>query len=448
MKSRNFRRALGAAALALTAALPVSAQTETRGVVERVDVPSGTVYFTDGRTVRLESGSRLSVDGRPVDLADVQPGWTLVIPAPGSTSVVVMTPATAPSAPVTSAPSPAAPATTAPAPPAPVATVPTPAAPAATTSERAPVDVTGVVSRIDAQRGTVALDDGRVLQATARSTVWQLVQLRDVKPGSVVYLRNAAPVDFRPPAEVPAPGARLPEGEKTRRTIGQIIDDAGIVAEVTAKLAADKFSNLTRIDVKSEAGAVTLSGNVDSAERRARAAQIAASVNGVKTVFNNIDVNGAAPAAAGAPTAPSGPPVEVTGTVAAVDTAAGTITLQDGRVLQATDQTIVWQPTTVASLRAGSRVLLRGAAPVAAGTGARHWRMATISRVNRSAGELVLSDGSAVKVVPSTDVHRGAQRLGLESLKPGTEVVVYTPSATASEASEVAVVWMPTASVK
>jgi hypothetical protein len=93
-------------------------------------------------------------------------------------------------------------------------------------------------------------------------------------------------------------------------------------------------------------------------------------------------------------------------------------------------------------------VLLRGAAPVAAGTGARHWRMATISRVNRSGGELVLSDGSAVKVTPSTDVHRGAQRLGLEALEPGTEVVVYTPSATASEASEVAVVWMPTASVK
>ena len=49
------------------------------------------------------------------------------------------------------------------------------------------------------------------------------------------------------------------------RSIGQIIDDTTITAEIKAKLTADKLSNLTKIDVKSEAGVVTLGGTVDSA---------------------------------------------------------------------------------------------------------------------------------------------------------------------------------------
>ena len=248
------------------------------------------------------------------------------------------------------------------------------------------------------------------------------------------------------------------------RTIGQIIDDAAIVAEVKTKLTAEKLSNLTAIDVKSESGIVTLAGTVDSTDRAARAVQIASGVNGVKTVLNNIEISGSGAAAgtATAGTATGGttktPPaatsnVEVTGTVASVDAASGTITLKDGRVLRATDQTVVWQPSSVGALKPGSQVLVRGAAPSAyqaggSSAGARHWRMATVSRVDRSAGELILNDGSAVKVTSSTNVHRGTERLGLDRIEPGWEVVVYTPSASATEATEVAVVWTPTASVK
>jgi hypothetical protein len=237
------------------------------------------------------------------------------------------------------------------------------------------------------------------------------------------------------------------------RTIGQIIDDAAIVAEVTAKLAADKLSNLTKIDVKSDAGVVTLGGTVDTAERRARAAQIAGSVTGVKTVLNNIDVSGDGSTASTTttPPIPSAAPVEVTGTVASVDRATSTITLQDGRVLQVTDQTVVWQPSTVGALRPGAQVLVRGAAPTAyqaTTPGTRYWRMATVSRVDRTSSELLLSDGTTLKLTPTTNVHRGADRLRLEQLEPGTEVVVYTPSASATEASEVAVVFTPTASAR
>jgi hypothetical protein len=55
---------------------------EINGTVRRVDVPSGTVFFTDGRVVRLTPGARLYVGNREVRLADVQPGWVLVSSGP------------------------------------------------------------------------------------------------------------------------------------------------------------------------------------------------------------------------------------------------------------------------------------------------------------------------------------------------------------------------------
>jgi|SRR5690242_5248715 BON domain len=239
------------------------------------------------------------------------------------------------------------------------------------------------------------------------------------------------------------------------RTIGQVIDDATITAEIKAKLAADKLSNLTKIDVKSDTGNVTLGGTVDSVERRERAVQIATNVGGVKSVVNNIAVAGSTAAApsttppGSVPPLPSTAGVEATGTIASVDPATGTITLTDGRVLRATDQTLVWQPTTVGALKPGTQVLVRGAAPAGyQASASRNWRMATVTRVDRANNELVLNDGSTVKVSSATRVHRGNDRLSLDQLDPGSEVVVYTASPAATEASEVAVVWTPTASVR
>jgi hypothetical protein len=142
------------------------------------------------------------------------------------------------------------------------------------------------------------------------------------------------------------------------RTVGQIIDDATIATQITAKLAADQISSLAKLGVKAYEGIVTLSGKVDSQERKARAAQIASSVQGVKGIVNNIEVAGAATSA------PAG--LEVMGTVATVDPATGTITLQDGRILKTTDRTMVWQPTTMAALTPGAQVLVQGAIPAAA----------------------------------------------------------------------------------
>jgi len=66
--------------------------------------------------------------------------------------------------------------------------------------------------------------------------------------------------------------------------------DASITAAVKTKLAAEKLATLTKIDVDTRNGAVTLTGNVESEGMRRRAAEIASGVNGVREVVNNLKV--------------------------------------------------------------------------------------------------------------------------------------------------------------
>jgi len=250
------------------------------------------------------------------------------------------------------------------------------------------------------------------------------------------------------------------------RTIGEFIDDTRISAEVTTKLAAESPSNFLTIDVKTESGIVTLSGTVDSSEKRARAAQIAGAVGGVKGLVNNIQVAGAATppsspsGTATSSTSPATASVDATGTVASVDPSSGTITLSDGRVLRATDRTAVYQPTTVQALKPGDRVFVRGARP--ATVRAPESRMGTVSRVDTARRQLVLTDGSVVRVASTASVHRGTERLTLDQVEPGAEVVIQlapVPSASpgaaaprpapetaaAIDATDVGVVWTPSA---
>ena len=76
----------------------------------------------------------------------------------------------------------------------------------------------------------------------------------------------------------------------TGKTAGQTIDDASITAAVKTKLAAEKISTLTKIDVDTNLGTVYLSGNVDDVAMKTRAAQLARDVKGVKEVVNNLRV--------------------------------------------------------------------------------------------------------------------------------------------------------------
>jgi len=65
--------------------------------------------------------------------------------------------------------------------------------------------------------------------------------------------------------------------------------DATISTNVEAKLAEDQQGGLTGIIVTTEGGTVTLTGTVHKAERKARAAELARQVTGVRRVKNDLE---------------------------------------------------------------------------------------------------------------------------------------------------------------
>jgi hyperosmotically inducible periplasmic protein len=76
----------------------------------------------------------------------------------------------------------------------------------------------------------------------------------------------------------------------TGKTAGRNVDDATLTSSVKTKLAADKLSSLTRVDVDTNNGIVSLNGVVESSEQRARAQELASQVSGVNKVVNNLQV--------------------------------------------------------------------------------------------------------------------------------------------------------------
>ena len=80
---------------------------------------------------------------------------------------------------------------------------------------------------------------------------------------------------------------------KTTTSAGRQVDDAAIKTAVKTKLAADvKLSTLTNIEVNSTNGVVTLAGQVDTADQRRMAAEVARSVDGVVKVNTILQVKG------------------------------------------------------------------------------------------------------------------------------------------------------------
>jgi hyperosmotically inducible protein len=76
----------------------------------------------------------------------------------------------------------------------------------------------------------------------------------------------------------------------TGKTAGQNVDDATITASVKSTLVADKAANLTRVDVDTTLGVVSLNGVVESPDQKSRAEQLASRVDGVRKVVNNLQI--------------------------------------------------------------------------------------------------------------------------------------------------------------
>lgn len=80
------------------------------------------------------------------------------------------------------------------------------------------------------------------------------------------------------------------ESSRTQESTGEYVDATVISTKVRAKIAGDKQVSIFDIDVKTFKDTVQLSGFVNTLAEKRRAGQLAASVDGVRSVQNNITV--------------------------------------------------------------------------------------------------------------------------------------------------------------
>jgi osmotically-inducible protein OsmY len=78
----------------------------------------------------------------------------------------------------------------------------------------------------------------------------------------------------------------------TQSSAGEMIDDSVITTKVKAAFVEDKTVAAMNINVETYKGTVQLSGFANSASEMSRAVEIARSVNGVKSVKNDIRLKG------------------------------------------------------------------------------------------------------------------------------------------------------------
>jgi hyperosmotically inducible protein len=77
---------------------------------------------------------------------------------------------------------------------------------------------------------------------------------------------------------------------RTTKSAGEQVDDSALTGKVKTALARAPETSAYRIDVETFRGDVQLNGFVGSAEEKAAAGRVAKSVDGVKTVSNNLRV--------------------------------------------------------------------------------------------------------------------------------------------------------------
>jgi hyperosmotically inducible periplasmic protein len=79
----------------------------------------------------------------------------------------------------------------------------------------------------------------------------------------------------------------------TGETMGEAMTDSKITTTVKSKLAVDQASSLSRVGVETTRGTVQLTGVVENAATKEKAAAVARSVDGVKNVVNNLQIQSA-----------------------------------------------------------------------------------------------------------------------------------------------------------
>ena len=80
------------------------------------------------------------------------------------------------------------------------------------------------------------------------------------------------------------------ESSRTSESTGAYVDDAAITTKVKSAILAEPGLHSMQIGVETYKDVVQLSGFVDTPDAKAKAAEVAASVPGVKSVKNNLVV--------------------------------------------------------------------------------------------------------------------------------------------------------------
>ena len=122
------------------------------------------------------------------------------------------------------------------------------------------------------------------------------------RPGFLRRLLGQTGPDGRPAAELRWTGAAVARPDRSGSSPSAACatvdpwQDARIESEVKARLVAEKDANLTRLGVVSRQSVVYLTGDVVSAEQKARAESVARTVGGVRRVVNALEVRAPVPA--------------------------------------------------------------------------------------------------------------------------------------------------------
>ena len=85
-------------------------------------------------------------------------------------------------------------------------------------------------------------------------------------------------------------GALAAAADDTKRSFGEYADDQVVLGKVKSALVSDDTTDAGEINVEVHKGIVQLNGFVDNEKEKARAAEVAQAVDGVKGVENNLAV--------------------------------------------------------------------------------------------------------------------------------------------------------------
>jgi len=138
---------------------------------------------------------------------------------------------------------------------------------------------------IKTENGAVELFGTARTRAKAAHAVALARQVKGVKS-----VRNS--IEILPP-DTAAAGGKKTDKERTanKRGSDQPVDDTWITTKVKAKFVEDKQVSATDIHVKTVNGVVVLTGTAKSMAESSKAASLASSIKGVKSVTNDIKVN-------------------------------------------------------------------------------------------------------------------------------------------------------------